>query len=172
MISAAGGDREAIESRDRHTLPQRLPMNLLVFRSLRRWYWTSALRVLVIESRNLVHRIQWALEIRSWALRGYVAPLPTVWGSEPVGLLSRYRQPYICHMRTLQERHPFLSSVDLSLLGRSWKDGWECGAREGTSQSQPQSCSFDNSVGGDSMPPLTVQQPTKRDRSSPPPSRV
>jgi len=55
---------------------------------VRRWYWTSTLRVLVIELNNLGHRIQWALEIRAWALRGYKAPLPTVWGSAPVRLSS------------------------------------------------------------------------------------
>jgi hypothetical protein len=83
MISAGAG-RGASESRDQHTSLQRLSSQVLFLRSLRQWYWTSALRALVIESRNLSHRIRWALEIRAWALRGYRAPLPTVWGSAPV----------------------------------------------------------------------------------------
>lgn len=55
----------ATGSRDRSTLFQRLSSRVLPLRSLYRWYWTSALSVLAIEC-NLIRRIRWALEIRSW----------------------------------------------------------------------------------------------------------
>ena len=90
---------------------------------VRRWYWTSTLRVLVIELNNLGHRIQWALEIRAWELGGYKAPLPTLWDVAPVRPCSHYIHAYIRYTQTLLDRHPFLSTADLSLVGEGWKNG-------------------------------------------------
>jgi hypothetical protein len=118
-------------------LPQPNANLPFVLSTVRRRYWTSALRVLAIELHNLVHRIQWALEIRAWELGGYKAPLPTLWGVAPVRPCSHYRHAYIRYTQTLLDRHPFLSTVDLSLAGEGWKDGWECSALAGTTHGQP-----------------------------------
>jgi hypothetical protein len=114
--------------------------------------------------------MRWALEIRSWELQGRKAQLPSLWGAAPVRPCSHCRHGYTAYMQRILDRHPFLSIVDLSLVGEGWKDGWECSSRNaGTSHGQLQinRCSFCNSVGGNSMPPVVVQQPTKCDPSSP-----
>jgi len=82
-------------------------------------YWTSVLRVLVTEVNNLVHRIRWALEIRSWELQGRPAQLPSLWGAAPVRPCSHYRHDYTVYVQRISDHHPFLSIADLSLVGEA-----------------------------------------------------
>ena len=115
---------------------------LSLFVVLRRWYWTSALRVLLAELRNLAHRISWALEIRAWELRGYKEPSPTTLARTSIGSPQKYA--YIHYIQRLQARHPSLTIVDFYLAARSWKDGSEWESRTDILRSQTETqCSSD-----------------------------
>jgi hypothetical protein len=55
----------------------RISKSPVLFRVLRRWYWNSALRVLLTELNNLPSRMRWALQIHAWELGGYRGQPPT-----------------------------------------------------------------------------------------------
>jgi hypothetical protein len=130
---------------------------------LRRWYRHSALRLLLAEIRATGHRIRRILEIREVELLRGRGPVRRWMDESLVGGPQSYKLAYTLHMQQLGARYPFLSNFDLLLLGNSWVAGSEWRVRQDTSQIQESACSSDDSKGGNSMPPLATQQPTKLD---------
>jgi hypothetical protein len=134
-------------------LPQPISTWLSPLATVRRWYWRSSLRILLVELGTLRHRMKLALEIHEWERRCCRGSLPSLLAALS-SLQSRSSQPaYTHYTQQVQARHPFLSVVDLSLLGQAYLEGWECGSRSGgSSQTSRMSCSSVDSVDGNSMP--------------------
>lgn len=104
--------------------------------ALRRWYRWSLLRLLLLELRNLIDRIQWVSRIHAAErLRGLDSTRR--WMDEALIPPPRSRQhAYIADMREIESKHPFLSVFDLLLLSKAWRAGSEWKDRsEDTSQS-------------------------------------
>lgn len=132
-------------------------------RFLKRWYETSITRVLVDEIGNLACRIRWALEIRSWGLRGYTGQRPTVLAEPLMSQCRTCRDAYILDMQHISNNLPSLTIVDSFLLTRAWRAGLQSALRTDTKKNQRKSCSLCSPMGSDSMLPQAVQQPTKHD---------
>src|ERR1035438_7698957 len=124
---------------------------LWLLRPVHRWYATSVVCVLATELCSLGHRIRWALEIRSWGLRGYRVPLPTVLGSVPSPQCETCRRAYISDMQRLSNRYPSLTIVDSQLLAQFWRAGWQSALRTDTPQNQRKLCSLCSPMGSDSV---------------------
>jgi hypothetical protein len=67
----------------RSALPQPISTSPSFFSFLRRWYWCSALQLLLRESCSLAHRMGLALEVRSWERLGYGAQTPSLFDEPP-----------------------------------------------------------------------------------------
>ena len=167
---------KTVTNRDRHATPdtvasvhtckphrlQTIAKKFSPYLFLRQWYGTSIVHVLLAELGSLGHRISWALEIRSWALRGYTAPLPTVLAWRPDRTCRTCRRAYILDMQSIQSLHPSLTIVDSHLITQVWWAAAQSAHRMDTQQNQQKSCSLCSPMGGNSMLPQAVQQSTKR----------
>src|SRR5258708_25178469 len=91
--------------------------------ALRGWYWRSVLRVLVIELRNLGHRIRWALEIRSWEHRGFQGQHPFELKATAYSQCQICRPVYIADTRQILNLQPSLTVVDACLVSQAWLGG-------------------------------------------------
>jgi hypothetical protein len=138
--------------------------------ALRRWYYVSAPQLLAMELGNLFHRIRVSLEMRAWERRGYKGSVRH-WLHAPLAFRSQScKRAYIRYTQQLQAEHPRLSIFDHLLVGKAWQAGSEWDGPVGILRTQDR-CSSANPVGGNSMPPISVQQPTKHDPPNPLPSR-
>ncbi len=149
---------------DMSSFPKSSPLSL--FGVLRRWYHVSVLRLLLAEFRNLRYHIRVSLETRELEIHNSVGSARSGLRA-PLGFRSQTcKRAYIRYMRQLRTEHPQLTILDHLLLGKAWHAGSEWDVPAGTLRTQDQ-CSSANPVGGNSMPPLAVQQPTKHDPSNP-----
>jgi hypothetical protein len=102
----------------------------------RRWFHGSALRILLLELRSLVHRIRWVFQIRA---AEHLLGKATVhrWMDEALIPAPEPRQrDCIRYIEKTLSLHPFLSIFDILLLTKTWKAGSEWSDRNnGTSQS-------------------------------------
>jgi hypothetical protein len=142
------------------------------FRVLRRWYQRSGLRLVLLECSSIPLRMAAICRSAEWVRRGYTAPSPKGLGEVPAHQSKAHKYAYIRYIQKTQADLPFLSIFDHHLVSQAWRDGWECGVRVGTGQTQEMLCSSDNPDSGNSMPLLTVQQSTTDDRSALPPSQA
>lgn len=156
-----------------HNEAPRLPISIWLFLplTLRRWWRTLALHVLVAELRSLLCRMSWALEIRGWELRGYRGQIPAVWDTTLVLRPRLQKHAYIGYMQRLSTRFPKLTIVDLHLVSQAWRGGWESGFHIGNEQSQRKQSSA-SPAERDSMPRPAVQQDSIRDLLAQLPSQV
>jgi hypothetical protein len=137
---------------------------------LRRWYYVSVPRLLAMELRNLFHHIKVSLEMPGLEIRGYRGSVRKGMYAPLAFQSQSCRRAYIRYMQQLQLEHPRLSIFDLLLVGKAWQAGSEWDGPVGILRTQDR-CSSANPVGGNSMPPISVQQPTKHDPPNPLPSR-
>lgn len=139
---------------------------------LRRWYFGSVLRLLIQECRSLPARMARSLEIRAWWRRAESGSVPPEMEQFSVDGCRSCRHAYSLDMRRLEAEYPFLSIFDLQLATRMYLAGArraDCICR--MRHIPERNCSSANPEGGNSMPPLTVEQPTKREPLASPPSR-
>jgi hypothetical protein len=101
---------------------------------IRRWYRLSALHLLVIEIRNCVPHIEWALRIHAKKDRE-VIQLEKDSSFLGVGC---YTHAHIRYMQSIRRDFPFLSVFERLLLARAWKAGWETCACMGMSLDESQ----------------------------------
>jgi hypothetical protein len=165
-----GAERVATENRGRGIEPRRLSIGALSLQFLRRWYSTSALRALLSETGNLRHRIRWSLQIHACWRLATPGLVPREMERFSVSGSGSHRRAYMKYMRRLEVEHPTLTIVDHLLATQSWLAGSSTSA--GNSCSSPLQDSLDDSVGGNSMPPVATQQPTKHDPPDQLPSRA
>lgn len=98
----------------------RISKSPVLFRVLRRWYWNSALRVLLTELNNLPSRMRWALEIHAWELGGYRGQPPTQLSVTANSQCRICRPVYISHMQQLSNLQPTHTVVDSYLVSQAW----------------------------------------------------
>ncbi len=115
-----------------------------LFARLHRWYRLSGLRLLLLEGRNLVHRIGSILEIAAWERRGYKAPIPKALNQISIPSFQLHKHAYMLHMQQTESAFPFLSIFDLHLVSQAWKAGLEYGIRTRTEQNQEAQSSLDS----------------------------
>jgi hypothetical protein len=119
----------------------RISKSPFLFRVLRRWYWNSALRVLLTELNNLPSRIRWALEIHAWELGGYRDQSPSQLSVLANSQCRICRPVYISHMQQLSNLQPTHTVVDSYLVSQAWWAGWRSSRRTDKMQNQQGRCS-------------------------------
>lgn len=112
-----------------------------LFRVLRRWYWNSALRVLLVELNNLPSRIRWALEIHAWELGGYRGQSPSQLSVTANSQCRICRPVYISYMQQLSNLQPTHTVVGSYLVSQTWWVGWRSSRRTDKMQNQQGKCS-------------------------------
>jgi hypothetical protein len=143
-----------------------------LFRVLRRWYWNSALRVLLTELNNLPSRIRLALEIHAWELQGYSGQFPSLLEWTRGRQCRICRHAYILYTQQISHLRPTQTVVDSHLVSAAWWAGWRSARRMDKLQNQYRNCSSCSPLGSDSMPQPVVQQSTKRGQIVQPPSQA
>src|SRR2546423_14108525 len=138
--------------------PQTSAKTVSLGATLRRWYWTSFVRLFVAELRNLVERTRQVREIHEWGLRGCTGLCPTVWAEIPDSQCRTCKHAYISDMQAILNTHLSLTIVDSHLLSQAWWAARRSVLRMDRPQNQQRSCSLCSPVGTNSMPPLAVQQ--------------
>src|ERR1017187_7481974 len=84
---------------------------------LRRWYYVSVLRLLIMEFRNLGHHIRFALQTREMELRGYRGSVLKGMHAPLAFQSQTCKRAYIRYTQRLQAEHPHLCILDVVLLG-------------------------------------------------------
>ena len=148
--------------------PLSTPTSFFLVQFLRRWWWSSRLRVLLPEIRTLACRMGWILEIRAWEMRGHRRPIPSIVGLAEGLQARKAKHACIPYMQQIQTRYPSLTIVDLFLVEQGWLAGWELGVRTYIAQNKNSSTYPDS---GNSMPREVTQQSTIHGSSTPLPSR-
>ncbi len=110
------------------------------------------LRTLADELCTLVPRTRWAPEIRSWELRGYMAPRPMLLAEAPNRMCQTCRRAYMSGMQLTSDRYPPLTIVDSQLVTQSWWAGQRSVRHTDKPQNQHKSCSLCSPMDNDSMP--------------------
>jgi hypothetical protein len=127
---------------DTSSLPRAKSRSLVA--KFQRWYRCSGLRVLLLESRNLIYRIGWIREIHAVEHPGGKDSIRNWLARESVPWFPRYTPVYIDYMRETEFRFPFLSIFDLHLVSQASKAGLVYGIRTCTEQHQDLLCSLAN----------------------------
>jgi hypothetical protein len=89
---------------------------------LRRWYHGSALRLLFVEIRALVHRMAIVLQIRKAEQHRGTEEVQK-WIHECL-IREPYRCDYMSYMQQTKARMP-LTIFDSLLVSHAWRSGWE-----------------------------------------------
>src|SRR5438128_11806814 len=86
---------------------------------LRRWYYVSLLRLLIMECRNFFHHIGFAIEMRELEIRNPKDSVPTGLRAPLAFQSQTCKRAYIHYMQQLRMEHPQLTILDLLLIGRT-----------------------------------------------------
>jgi hypothetical protein len=130
--TAAGECRAPADTSD--SVPSPTATSSALLSRIRRWYHFSVLRLLVVEIRNCVPRIEWVLRIRAGKDRE-VIQLEKDSSFLAVGC---YTHAHTRYMQGVRRDFPFLSVFDRLLLASAWKAGWETCACMGMSLDESQ----------------------------------
>lgn len=140
---------------------------------LREWYYVSVLRLLIAECRSLPFRMARSVEIRAWWRRAVPGSIPREIAPFSVDGCRSCRDAYSLDMRRLEVDYPFLSTLDLLVATRMYLAGVRQAPCTCYRDRIPdQSRSLVHRDGGNSMPPVVVQQSSECDPPNPPPSQA
>jgi hypothetical protein len=119
----------------------RISKSPVLFRVLRRWYWNSALRVLLTELNNLPNCMRWALQKHAWELGGYRGQPPTQLRVTANSQCRICRPVHISYMQQRSNLQPTHTVVDSYLVSQAWWAGWRSSRRMDKMQNQQGKCS-------------------------------